>query len=163
MTPKSLLRHKLCVSAFDDMVPGRYFDRVISERGKLVADSKVKRVVLCSGKVYYDLLAERAQRGIKNVALVRLEQLYPFPVRSLSRELARYPAAGVVWCQEEPRNMGGWSFVDRRIEDILINLDGKAARPVYVGRAEAAAPATGSLKRHNKEQAKLVDEALNLG
>ncbi|MHA1108609.1 MAG: 2-oxoglutarate dehydrogenase E1 component, partial [Alphaproteobacteria bacterium] len=162
MTPKSLLRHKLCVSTLDDMGPERYFDRVISERSEIAPDEKVKRVVLCSGKVYYDLFAERAERGIKNIALVRLEQLYPFPVRSLTHELERYPNADIVWCQEEPMNMGGWTFVDRRIEAILSNIGARAERPVYVGRAEAASPATGLLKRHLKEQAKLVDEALSL-
>ena len=163
MTPKSLLRHKLCVSTLDDMTADRYFDRVISDRGELVPDDKVQRVVLCSGKVYYDLFAERAERGIKNVALVRVEQLYPFPVRSLTQELERYPNAEIVWCQEEPMNMGGWTFVDRRIESILKNIGAKAERPVYAGRAEAASPATGLLKRHLKEQAELVDEALTLG
>ena len=163
MTPKSLLRHKLCVSDLEDMGPGRYFDRVISEPGEIAPDGEVKRVVLCAGKVYYDLFAERAERGIKDIAVVRMEQLYPFPVRSLTGELERYPAAEIVWCQEEPMNMGGWSFVDRRIEAILGNIGAKAKRPAYVGRAEAASPATGLLKRHNMEQAKLVDEALTIG
>ncbi len=141
----------------------KYFDRVISERSEIAPDEKVKRVVLSSGKVYYDLFAERGERGITDIALVRLEQLYPFTVRSLTEELERYPRAEVVWCQEEPMNMGGWTFVDRRIEAILDGLGGAAKRPAYVGRVEAAAPATGLLKRHTKEQAKLVDEALTLG
>jgi 2-oxoglutarate dehydrogenase E1 component len=163
MTPKSLLRHKLCISRLEDMGPGTYFDRVISERGEIAPDAGVRRVVLCSGKVYYDLLAQRTERGITDIALLRLEQLYPFPVRSLRQELERYPGADVVWCQEEPMNMGGWSFVDRRIEAVLGDIGGTARRPLYVGRAEAAAPATGLLKRHNSEQAKLVEEALTLG
>jgi 2-oxoglutarate dehydrogenase E1 component len=163
MTPKSLLRHKGCVSGFEDMAPGTVFHRVLSDDGELIPDHKVKRVVLCSGKVYYDLAAERDKRGIRHIALVRLEQLYPFPHISLGRQLERYANAEVVWCQEEPRNMGAWNFVDRRIEDLLATLDVKAARPVYVGRAEAAAPATGLSRRHVKEQTRLVDQALTLG
>jgi 2-oxoglutarate dehydrogenase E1 component len=162
MTPKSLLRHRLCVSTLKDMGPGSHFRRVLPETDELVENAKVRRVVLCSGKVYYDLYAARAERGIRNVALVRVEQLYPFPIRSLTEELTKYPGAEVIWCQEEPRNMGAWWYVDRRIEDILAQIDGKADRPVYVGRDEAASPATGSSKRHAKEQGALVDAALIL-
>ncbi len=162
MTPKSLLRHKLCVSDLAEMGPGTTFHRVLPETHGLVPDDKVKRVVLCSGKVYYDLLAERTERRIKDIAIVRLEQIYPFPIRSLSAELARYPNADVVWCQEEPWNMGAWTYADRRLEDLLGALDVRAKRPGYAGRLEAASPATGLLRRHNAEQAKLIDEALTL-
>ncbi|MPY69717.1 MAG: 2-oxoglutarate dehydrogenase E1 component [Alphaproteobacteria bacterium] len=162
MTPKSLLRHRLCVSTLKDMGPGSHFHRVLPETDELVENAKVRRVVLCSGKVYYDLYAARAERGVRNVALARVEQLYPFPIRSLTEELTKYPNAEVVWCQEEPRNMGAWWYVDRRIEDILAQLDGEADRPVYTGRDEAASPATGSSKRHAKEQEALVDAALTL-
>ncbi len=162
MTPKSLLRHKGCVSTLKDMGPRSCFHRVLPEADRLVADTKVRRVVLCSGKVYYDLHAERAERGIDDIALVRLEQLYPFPRISLTAELKRYKKADVVWCQEEPENMGAWTFVDRRIEALLEEIGGNAKRPVYVGRAEAASPATGLAKRHQREQQKLVDEALTL-
>jgi 2-oxoglutarate dehydrogenase E1 component len=162
MTPKSLLRHKLCVSTLKEMGPNTHFHRVLPESEELVEDSKIKRVVLCSGKVYYDLLAAREERGIRNIALVRMEQLYPFPIGSLTAQLSRYTCAEVVWCQEEPRNMGAWWFMDRRIEDILGQIDGKAERPVYVGRDEAASPATGLGKRHAREQAALVDAALTL-
>jgi len=160
MTPKSLLRHKLCVSSMKDMASASSYQRVLPEVDKLVADGDVRRVVLCSGKVYYDLYAARADRRIKDVALVRLEQIYPFPKVSLTNELQRYPRADVVWCQEEPSNMGAWTFVDRRIEALLLELDGAAKRPTYVGRDEAASPATGLAKRHAKEQEKLVQEAL---
>ncbi len=119
-------------------------------------------MVLCSGKVYYDLLAERTERGVDDVALVRVEQLYPFPVISLGAELARFPDAEVVWCQEEPRNMGAWTFVDRRLEELLGRIEQKAQRPRYVGRAEAAAPATGLNSKHVAEQKKLIDEALSV-
>jgi 2-oxoglutarate dehydrogenase E1 component len=162
MTPKSLLRHKLCISALADMGPGTHFHRVIGETGKLVTPDKVRRVVFCSGKVYYDLVAARDERGIKDVALIRLEQLYPFPIRSVTAELKRYPNAELVWCQEEPWNMGAWSFVDRRFEDLLLALDVAAKRPIYVGRAEASSPATGLFKRHVEEQTALVDEALTI-
>ncbi|EWY42774.1 MFS transporter [Skermanella stibiiresistens SB22] len=160
--PKSLLRHKLAVSKLADFGPGTSFHRILSEPYELVADDQVKRVVLCSGKVYYDLLQERETRGIKDVAIVRLEQLYPFPRTSLTRELSRYKNADVVWCQEEPRNMGAWSFIDRRLEDCMVAAQIKGTRPLYAGRVEAASPATGMLKRHNREQAQLVDEALTV-
>jgi 2-oxoglutarate dehydrogenase E1 component len=162
MTPKSLLRHKLAVSTLDDMGPDTCFHRVIPEKHALLPDREVRRVVLCSGKVYYDLLAERDARKLQDVALVRVEQLYPFPIRSLGAELARYPNADVVWCQEEPRNMGAWTYMDRRIEELLGTLDVKAKRPVYVGRVEAASPATGLMQRHMKQQARLIDEALTV-
>ncbi|MCZ6886405.1 MAG: 2-oxoglutarate dehydrogenase E1 component, partial [Alphaproteobacteria bacterium] len=162
MTPKSLLRHKLCISALGDMGPGTNFHRVLGETDPLVADAKVRRVVLCSGKVYYDLVAARRERGIDDIAIVRVEQLYPFPINSLTAELSRYVNADLVWCQEEPWNMGAWSYMDRRIEDLLRHLDIKANRPGYAGRAESAATATGLLRRHNREQAALMDEALTI-
>jgi len=162
MTPKSLLRHKLCVSTLEDMGPGTCFHRVLPEADKQAEDNKVKRVVLCSGKVYYDLYAERNARGIEDIAIVRVEQLYPFPNVSLKEQLVRYKNADVVWCQEEPANMGAWTFVDRRIEALLEEIDSVAKRPSYAGRAEAASPATGLAKRHAREQADLVDQALQL-
>ena len=162
MTPKSLLRHKLCISTLEDMGPGTCFHRVLPEADKQVTDSKVKRVVLCSGKVYYDLYAERNAREIKDIAIVRVEQLYPFPNVSLKEQLERYKNADVVWCQEEPANMGAWTFVDRRIEALLEDIGGVAKRPTYAGRVEAASPATGLAKRHAREQAALVDQALQL-
>jgi 2-oxoglutarate dehydrogenase E1 component len=162
MTPKSLLRHKLCVSRLEDFGPGTSFHRVLPETADLVAGEAVRRVVLCSGKVYYDLVQEREARGLRDVAILRIEQLYPFPHGTLVKELQRYPNADVVWCQEEPYNMGYWFFVDRRIEECLKAGSHKAGRPKYVGRSEAAAPATGILKRHNREQAQLIDEALTV-
>jgi 2-oxoglutarate dehydrogenase E1 component len=162
MTPKSLLRHKLCVSRLEEMGPGTSFHRVLYDDQKLCEDSDVKRVVLCSGKVYYDLFEERAKRGIKNVFFLRLEQLYPFPRRALIEELSRFKGAEIVWCQEEPENMGAWTFIDRRLESVLEEIGATQTRPRYVGRAEAASPATGSAKRHRMEQEKLVDEALTL-
>ncbi len=162
MTPKSLLRHKLAVSNLAEFATGSEFRLVIDEADTIAADDRVTRVVLCSGKVYYDLLAERRERGVNDVALVRMEQIYPFPNRSLPRVLARYPNAEVVWCQEEPRNMGAWSFVDRRIEEVLAELPGRATRPLYVGRCDAASPATGQAKVHAAQQTELVQRALRL-
>jgi 2-oxoglutarate dehydrogenase E1 component len=163
MTPKSLLRHKACVSNLDEFGPGSSFHRIYGDQGNLGAAAKVKRVVLCSGKVYYDLAAARDERKIKDVAIVRVEQLYPFPVKSLKAELQKYPNAEVVWCQEEPENMGSWRFVDRKLEAVMADTPKlKTSRPRYVGRPEAASTATGLMKRHVAEQAKLVDEALAL-
>jgi 2-oxoglutarate dehydrogenase E1 component len=162
MTPKSLLRHKQCVSNLSEFAAGTTFQPVLAETAKLVDDKKVKRVVLCSGKVYYDLLAERDNRGIEDVAIVRVEQLYPFPEKELGAQLSRYSNADVIWCQEEPENMGSWYFVDRRIEKVLTTIKHKTSRPVYVGRSTAASPATGLLKIHLREQAELVDAALSV-
>ncbi len=161
-TPKSLLRHPEAVSRLADMGPGTSFHRVLGEIDQIGPDDQVKRVVVCSGKVYFDLLQERRKRQVKDVAIVRVEQLYPFPVKPLAKELMRYPNAEVAWCQEEPENMGGWIFVDRRIESTLAGLQVKARRPVYIGRKEAASPATGLLRRHLAEQAELVNRALSV-
>ncbi|MBW8727934.1 MAG: 2-oxoglutarate dehydrogenase E1 component, partial [Inquilinus limosus] len=162
-TPKSLLRHKECVSTLADFGNGSTFHRVLGETAELVAGESVRRVVICSGKVYYDLRKEREERGLKDVAIIRLEQMFPFPRKTLGAELAKYPNAEVVWCQEEPENQGAWYFVDRKIEAALGEIKHRSARPRYAGRPEAAAPATGLLRRHNQEQAKLVDEALKAG
>ncbi len=162
MTPKSLLRVKEVSSKLAEMGPGTTFHRVFGETAALVADSKVRRVVLCSGKVYFDLVKAREERQISDIAILRVEQLYPFPFTALGKELQRYGKAEVVWCQEEPQNMGAWGFVDRRIEQVLAGLGGKAKRPSYAGWPEAASPATGLLKRHNQQQAKLIDDALTL-
>ena len=118
--------------------------------------------MLCSGKVYYDLLAERREGKIDDVAILRLEQIYPFPSRTLARLLAPYTSAEVVWCQEEPENAGAWSFVDRRIEKVLAGLKIAAKRPVYVGRPSAASPATGLAKVHAQQQKALVRAALDI-
>ncbi len=162
MTPKSLLRHKLAVSKLDEFNKTSGFRFVIPEIDELAEPEAVKRVVICSGKVYYDLLAERRERGIKDVAIVRLEQFYPFPAKNLKSAIATYKNAEVVWCQEEPENAGGWSFVDRKIEAVLACLEGPAKRPRYVGRPEMASPAPGIAKNHVAEQAALVNEALSL-
>jgi 2-oxoglutarate dehydrogenase E1 component len=161
-TPKSLLRHKMAVSPLHEMAAGSAFQFVIPEVDAIAAPDQVRRVVLCSGKVYYDLLNERRERAINDVAILRMEQIYPFPEKTLGRLLAPYRNAELVWCQEEPENMGAWTFVDRRIEKVLARLDGAAKRPVYCGRAEAASPATGLSRTHAAEQAALVKQALGV-
>ncbi|WP_194093834.1 2-oxoglutarate dehydrogenase E1 component [Marivivens aquimaris] len=169
MTPKSLLRHKLCISDAEDFTTGSSFHRILwddAERGhsdtKLVADDKIKRVVMCSGKVYYDLLEERDARGITDVYLMRLEQFYPFPAQSLIAELERFKGAEMVWCQEEPRNQGAWSFIEPNIEWVLTRINATHKRPVYVGRAASASPATGLASQHKAQQEALVNEALTI-
>ncbi|MGG5820758.1 2-oxoglutarate dehydrogenase E1 component [Falsiroseomonas sp. HW251] len=162
MTPKSLLRHKLAVSSLADFGPGSGFQYVIPEVDAIAPDDQIARVVLCTGKVYYDLLQERRDKGVKDVAIVRLEQIYPFPAMSLGKALAPYVNAEVVWCQEEPENMGAWTFVDRRIEKVLGGLEHKVRRPRYVGREEAASPATGLARVHQQQQETLVRQALRL-
>ncbi|MBF0305144.1 MAG: 2-oxoglutarate dehydrogenase E1 component [Alphaproteobacteria bacterium] len=160
MTPKSLLRHKLCVSSLADMGPGSRFHRVLAETHPLRPDAEIRRVVLCSGKVYYDLLEERMASGQDDVAIIRIEQLYPWPKDTLVRELGRYSNAELVWCQEQPANMGAWTFVHSRLGYILEELGARDGRVHYAGRKAAASPATGSLKKHQQEQALLVEQAL---
>ncbi len=164
MTPKSLLRHKRCVSTLADMGPDSSFHRVMYDRPQSQADQQVQRCVLCSGKVYYDLQEARAEAGLDDkVALLRLEQLAPFPQQALAEELLRYGRTiSFVWCQEEPRNMGPWSFVAPRLEVVLEELGFEQTRPTYAGRPAAASPATGSYAQHQREQNKLVAEALSL-
>ena len=161
MSPKSLLRHKMCVSRLDEMGPGTTFHRVLWDDAPPDA-AKVKRVVLCSGKVYFDLFEERAKRKLDGVYLMRVEQLYPFAFHALSKELAAYKSAQFVWCQEEPKNMGAWTFINPRIEEVLTQIGARHTRPVFVGRPDAASPATGLHRRHVEEQTRLVAEALGV-
>ncbi|MEE3503154.1 2-oxoglutarate dehydrogenase E1 component [Acidiphilium acidophilum] len=164
MTPKSLLRHKLAVSTLDEMSNGSAFRTVIAEIDPIAPAEQIRRVVLCAGKVYYDLLAERRDRGMTDVAIVRLEQFYPFPKKALKAAIESYTNAEIIWCQEEPENMGAWHFLDRRIEQVLDCTGGAmtAKRPAYVGRKSAASPATGLARTHAAEQAALVKQALGI-
>ena len=161
MAPKSLLRHKLCVSTLEQMGPDSNFQRVLGESEKLVANEGVKRVVLCSGKVYYDLIQQRAERKIDHVAIIRVEQIYPWPRDLLIEQIGQYPNADLIWCQEEPANMGAWSFVLPRLQYILDIVSCINKRPVYVGRTASASPATGYMSAHTKEQQLLVEQALS--
>jgi 2-oxoglutarate dehydrogenase E1 component len=168
MTPKSLLRHKKAVSNLSEMAEGSSFHRVLFDDAErkpelagvtLVEPDKIRRVVLCSGKVYYDLLEEREKRQIKDVYLMRLEQFYPWPMKSLLTELGRFKNAELVWCQEEPKNMGGWAFVDAWLELTLERLDVKSKRARYVGRPASASTAAGLMSRHLKELETFLNEA----
>ncbi|MBV1701178.1 MAG: 2-oxoglutarate dehydrogenase E1 component [Hyphomicrobiales bacterium] len=167
MTPKSLLRHKRAVSSLDEMAQGSTFHRLLwddaeylkGEKIKLVRDDKIRRVVLCSGKVYYDLYEEREKREIDDVYLLRVEQLYPFPLKALVHELSRFKKATFSWCQEEPKNMGAWSFVEPYLEWVLAQVGSKAQRANYVGRPASAATATGLMSRHLAQLKAFLDEA----
>jgi len=168
MTPKSLIRHKRVVSKLDEMGPGSTFHRVLwddaqqlpGERIKLVPDGEIRRVVLCSGKVYFDLYEEREKRGIEDVYLLRVEQLYPFPMKAQVQELGRFKQAEVVWCQEEPRNMGAWHFVEPYLEWVLNQVGGASRRPRYAGRPAAAATATGLASKHLAQLKAFLEDAL---
>ena len=169
MTPKSLLRHKLAVSKAHEFTDGSSFHRVLWDEAdleswphKLKSDDKIKRVVMCSGKVYYDLLEARDERGIDDVYILRVEQFYPFPALSLVKELERFPNADMVWCQEEPKNQGAWTFIEPNIEWVLGRIKAKHPRPTYVGRAASASPATGLASQHKAQQDALVNEALSI-
>jgi 2-oxoglutarate dehydrogenase E1 component len=162
MTPKSLLRHKRCVSSLADFGPDTSFHRVLYETAPSKADEAVERVVMCSGKVYYDLVAAREEKDLDDkVAIIRLEELAPFPEAVLAQELGRYGKdTRFVWCQEEPRNQGSWFFVAPRIENLLEARGSTHRRLEYAGRKPAAAPATGFHAQHEREQRALVEEAL---
>jgi 2-oxoglutarate dehydrogenase E1 component len=168
MTPKSLLRHKRAVSRLDELGTGATFHRVLwddaqtltGEKIKLVSDDRIRRVVLCSGKVYFDLYEEREKRGIDDIYLLRIEQLYPFPTKALMQELSRFKQAEIVWCQEEPRNMGAWFFVDTFIEWALNQIGAANRRPRYAGRPAAAATAVGVISKHQAQLKAFLDEAL---
>ncbi|MGZ8324585.1 MAG: 2-oxoglutarate dehydrogenase E1 component [Rhodoplanes sp.] len=168
MTPKSLLRHKRAVSPLAAMGPNTAFHRLLPDdadrggdaRTKLVEAQKIRRVVLCSGKVYYDLYEEREKRGIDDIYLLRVEQLYPFPAKELLMRLSRFKSAELVWCQEEPRNMGAWHFVEPYLEWELNQIGAEYRRPRYVGRPPAASPAAGLMSKHLAQLKAFLDDAL---
>ncbi len=168
MTPKSLLRHKRATSKLAEMGPETTFHRVLWDDAqlypnggiKLAEDGMIRRVVLCSGKVYYDLYEEREKRGLDDIYLLRLEQLFPFPLKAAVHELSRFKQAEIIWCQEEPRNMGAWAFVQPYLEWVLEQTGATSARPRYVGRPASASTATGLMSSHMKQLAAFLDEAL---
>src|SRR5690606_18759858 len=162
MTPKSLLRHPLAKSSADEFTANSHFKRILSDRVE-IPDDKIRRLVLCSGKVAYDLFEARDREELTDTSIVRIEQLYPFPGEPLALRLSRMTALEeVVWCQEEPRNNGGWFFVEPFIEEALQDANSPVARARYAGRAPSASPATGLASRHLSEQAALVADALGL-
>ncbi|MGE5536288.1 MAG: 2-oxoglutarate dehydrogenase E1 component, partial [Acidobacteriota bacterium] len=168
MTPKSLLRHKRAVSTIEEMKAGTSFHRLLwddaqllpDQKIKLVPDEKIRRVILCSGKVYYDLYEEREKRGIDDIYILRIEQLYPFPSKALLIELSRFKNAEMVWCQEEPRNMGAWFFVDVFLQWALDQIGGASKRMRYVGRPASASTAVGQMSKHLEQLRQFLDEAL---
>ncbi len=170
MTPKSLLRHPLCTSTAAEFTTGSFFRRVMwddadpqhhgNSEMTVKPDAEIRRVVICSGKVYYDLLAERDKRGLEDVYILRLEQFYPFPAHSMVTELGRFKQAQVIWCQEEPKNQGAWTFVEPNLEWVLGKIGAQHGRARYAGRAASASPATGLASRHKAEQDALVHDAL---
>ena len=168
MTPKSLLRHKKAVSTLADMAEGSSFHRVLHDDAQanpavagvtLKPDDQIRRVVICSGKVYYDLLDAREKAGCDDVYILRLEQFYPWPMQSLRKALSRFTTAEIVWCQEEPKNMGGWTFVDPWLELTLGKLEIAAKRGRYVGRPASASTAAGQASRHARELQTFTNEA----
>ncbi|WP_019223035.1 2-oxoglutarate dehydrogenase E1 component [Bartonella rattaustraliani] len=168
MTPKSLLRHKKAVSLLDDMGPETSFHRLLLDDAeclrdsviKLQKDGKIRRVVLCTGKVYYDLYEEREKRGIDDVYLLRVEQLYPFPAKALVDVLSRFLQAEIVWCQEEPKNMGAWSFIEPYLEWVLTHINAEYSRARYAGRPASASPASGLMVQHLEQLAAFLEDAL---
>jgi 2-oxoglutarate dehydrogenase E1 component len=168
MTPKSLLRHKRVVSTLVQLGPGSSFHRLLWDDAqflsgqiiKLAPDDAIRRVVICSGKVYYDLYDEREKRGLNDIYLLRIEQLYPFPARALIQELSRFKDAEMVWCQEEPKNMGAWNFIEPNLEWVLDHIGARHKRARYAGRPSSAATATGLTKKHMHELKGLLEEAL---
>jgi 2-oxoglutarate dehydrogenase E1 component len=169
MTPKSLLRHKMAVSKMDEFTTGSSFHRVLwddAEHGnsdlQLKPDDQIRRVVMCSGKVYFDLLEMRDNEGLDDVYLMRVEQFYPFPALALVKEMGRFPNADVVWCQEEPKNQGAWFFMEPNVEWVQTRIGARHTRPIYVGRQASASPATGLAREHKAQQEALVKSALTI-
>ncbi|GAB4071640.1 2-oxoglutarate dehydrogenase E1 component [Ancylobacter sonchi] len=173
MTPKSLLRHKRAVSSLAQFGAGTTFHRVLWDDAQsehvvkgpesitLKSDDKIRRVVLCSGKVYYDLFEERERRGIDDIYLMRVEQLFPFPLKTLVQELSRFKGAEIVWCQEEPKNQGAWAFVQPYLEWVLEQTGSASSRPRYAGRPASAATATGLMSKHLAQLKAFLQDALD--
>ncbi len=169
MTPKSLLRNKRCISYIEDFTKQNSFHRILKDSAyldgskliELKKDKKIKKVVMCSGKIYYDLIDAREKVKDDKTVLIRIEQLYPFPVKHLGKELKKYKDAKFFWCQEEPMNMGGWNtaryYIDRTLEIIRV----KGEKVNYIGRNAAASPATGNLNKHLAEQKEILEKVFD--
>jgi 2-oxoglutarate dehydrogenase E1 component len=169
MTPKSLLRHKRAVSRLDEMAENSTFHRLLyddaeilkGQTSTLVPDEKIRRVVICSGKVYFDLYEEREARKVADIYLLRVEQLYPFPLKAMGDLLMRFPSAEIVWCQEEPQNMGAWTFVEPRLYAVIEGLSAGRDRGVrYAGRPASASTASGLMSKHVAQRDQFIEEAL---
>ena len=168
-TPKSLLRHKKCISEIEDFTKDNSFHRVLSDKAEfskynmisLADDDSIDRVILCSGKIYYDIVEQREKLKADKVQIVRIEQLYPFPAKTLAKHLNRFKNINkIIWCQEEPQNMGCWNHVERYINRTLQYLKSEPKKISYVGRSPSASPATGYLKKHLAQQEEIVTKAI---
>jgi 2-oxoglutarate dehydrogenase E1 component len=155
MTPKSTLRHKNNTSSLDQFVNGSTFHRVLSDPVAQEFKNKIDRIILCSGKIYFELQDRINELDIKNIHIVRIEQLYPFPYETLEEELQEFKNCEVIWCQEEPKNMGAWQFVEQRIQRALIKI-GIEKKLYFIGRRAAASPATGAFDRHLQNQKNII-------
>lgn len=166
VSPKSLLKHRLCksdIDVFDDTGDDTRFQTVIPETSSaLVSPDKVKRVIFCTGKIYYELLEEREKLKSKDIAIVRVEQLAPFPFHAVAEQVAKYPKAEVAWCQEEPKNMGAWFFTNQTLRTTVRKVRGTEQFVQYFGRGPSASPAVASHERHDHEQKGLVSAALTI-
>ena len=168
MTPKSLLRHKRCVSNISEFISKSSFHRVLEDDAyikennliSLKKDNKIKKVVMCSGKIYYDLLEEREKYKRDDITFVRLEQLYPFPAKTLARVLKKYKKAKIIWCQEEPKNMGAWNTVRNYIERTLEMINFKDINVKFVGRSASSTTATGNANKHLAQQKEILEKIL---
>ena len=168
MTPKSLLRHKRCVSNISEFISKSSFHRVLEDDAykkesnliSLKKDNQIKKVVMCSGKIYYDLIEEREKRKNNDIVFVRLEQLYPFPAKTLAKVLKKYTKAKFVWCQEEPKNMGAWNTVRNYIERTLEMINFKDINIKYVGRSASSTTATGNANKHLAQQKEILEKII---
>ena len=167
MTPKSLLRNKRCVSIIEDFEKKNTFHRVLGDHAelkeygliKLKKDEKIKKVIICSGKIYFDLLEAREKIKNDQVFFIRIEQLYPFPVKTLAQHLKRFKKnANFCWCQEEPQNMGAWNAARNYIDWTLEHIKATNIKVSYIGRKPAASPATGYLKKHLAQQKEIIEK-----
>ena len=168
MTPKSLLRNKRCVSSIDDFLKKNSFHRVLEDHAyiknsnilKLDSDKNIERVVMCSGKIYFDLLDAREKSKNDKIVFIRIEQLYPFPAKTLAKVLKRYNNAEFIWCQEEPKNMGAWNTVRNYIERTLDIIEFKKTKVQYIGRNASSTTATGNYNKHLAEQKKILEKVV---
>ena len=168
MTPKSLLRHKRCISNLSEFVTQSSFHRILEDdaydkKNNLIIlkkDNKIKKVVMCSGKIYYDLVEEREKIKRDDVLFVRLEQLYPFPAKTLAKVLKKYKKAQFIWCQEEPKNMGAWNTVRNYIERTLEMINFKDIKIKFVGRSASSTTATGNANKHLAQQKEILEKIL---
>ena len=168
MTPKSLLRHKKCISILEDFTKKNTFHRVLEDHAylkdsklvKLKKDSKIEKVIMCSGKIYFDLIEAREKAKNNKIIFLRIEQLYPFPAKTLASELKKYKNAKFYWCQEEPQNMGAWNTVRNYIERTLEFIQLKSDKIKYIGRKPSASTATGNLNKHLAQQKEILEKVV---